>query len=63
MAVRMPSLRPRLPVLAAEALYDKKPSAVVILPWRFAESIRRRHHAYLDGGGRFVVPWPRLEVF
>ncbi len=48
----------RLPVLPSEALYEKRPAAVVILAWKYAEPILRRHVRYLSEGGRFLVPLP-----
>ena len=51
-----------LPVFASEALYEKKPDAVVILAWRFAAMIMKKHQRYLDEGGLFIVPLPKLEV-
>lgn len=52
-----------IPVLPSEAIYSKKPDAVVILAWNFAEPIMRNHSRYLEQGGRFIVPLPKIEVF
>jgi hypothetical protein len=52
-----------IPVLPATSLYDKKPDYVLILAWNFAESIMKKHQAFRDGGGKFIVPLPHLEVF
>lgn len=52
-----------IPVLAPEALYEKKPGAIVILAWRFAATIIKKHRRYLEEGGCFVVPLPKIEVF
>ncbi|MCP5367785.1 MAG: class I SAM-dependent methyltransferase [Hyphomicrobiales bacterium] len=49
-----------IPVLPSAALYDRRPDAVVVLAWNFAESIMARHTEYLRGGGRFIVPLPEL---
>ena len=51
-----------IPVLASEALYEKKPGAIVILAWRFAPMIMTKHKRYLDEGGCFIVPLPQLAV-
>jgi hypothetical protein len=51
-----------IPVLPSAALYEKKPGVVVILAWRFAAMIIKKHQRYLDEGGCFVVPLPKLEV-
>lgn len=51
-----------LPVLPSEALYERRPDAVVVLAWRYHEQIVKRHLAYAQHGGRFVVPMPDLKL-
>jgi SAM-dependent methyltransferase len=51
-----------LPVLPPEALYERRPAAVVVLAWRYHEPIVAKHARYLDEGGRFVIPLPELEL-
>lgn len=51
-----------LPVHSATALYERRPDAVVILAWRYADPIIRNHQAYLRAGGRFIVPVPEVKV-
>ena len=51
-----------LPVLAGDALYDRKPDYVIVLAWRFADMIIGRHSRYLDQGGQFIVPLPNLRA-
>jgi hypothetical protein len=53
----------RIPVVSNAALYERRPDYVVILAWNFADSIMTSHRAYLESGGRFIVPLPRLEVY
>ena len=43
-------------------LMKDKPDYVVILPWNFRDEIVRQQHAFLEAGGRFIVPIPNLEV-
>jgi SAM-dependent methyltransferase len=52
-----------IPVLPSEAIYSKKPDAIVILAWNFAEPIIHNHARYRDHGGKFIVPLPSVEVF
>jgi SAM-dependent methyltransferase len=47
-----------IPVLSPQAIYERQPDYVVILAWNFAESIIRNHRAYLENGGKFIVPIP-----
>ncbi len=51
-----------IPVYPSQALYERKPDYVVVLAWRFAGLILKKHQAFLDQGGRFIVPLPKLEV-
>ena len=51
-----------IPVLPAQALYERRADYAVILAWNFAEPIMRKHSSWRDGGGRFIVPLPTLQV-
>ena len=52
----------RIPVLPASALYEQRPDLVVILAWRYADPIVAKHQRFIEGGGRFVVPWPTFSI-
>jgi hypothetical protein len=52
-----------IPVLPSSAMYERKPDAVVILAWNFAESIMAKHQSYLNDGGIFIVPVPSLVQY
>lgn len=51
-----------LPVLSPAMLYEKRPDYVVVLAWRFSDLIIRRHQAFLDQGGTFILPLPQLKI-
>jgi len=51
-----------LPVYKGEGLPEHDPALVVILAWRYAEPIMRRHQCYIAHGGKFVVPLPDAVV-
>jgi hypothetical protein len=51
-----------VPVYPSEALYQRGADVVAILAWNYAQPIRNRHEAFIDGGGRFIVPLPVLQV-
>jgi len=43
-----------LPTLPSNALNERKPDAVVILAWRYADAIIDKNQQYLAQGGRFI---------
>jgi hypothetical protein len=51
-----------LPVLVPKTLIDRETDYVVILAWRYVEPILAKNRAFLDQGGRFIVPLPNLQV-
>ena len=52
-----------LPVVSSEILHaDGAPDAVVILAWRFADMMIDKNRAYLERGGKFIVPLPVLKI-
>jgi len=51
----------RLPILAPEALVERRPDAVLLLTWNFADEVIRQQARYLDAGGEFIIPVPRVR--
>lgn len=51
-----------IPVLAPEALDDRRPGYVVILPWNLAPEISAEHARIAGWGGRFVTAVPEMRV-
>jgi hypothetical protein len=52
-----------IPVMPSKAIYDKKPDDIVILAWNFAVPIMEKHKAFLETGGKFIVPLPNVEIY
>ena len=52
----------RLPILPPEAIMERKPDFVLLLPWNCKDEILAQQSAYLRGGGRFIVPVPEPVV-
>ena len=51
-----------VPVLAPEALRERRPDYVVILPWNLAREISAEHAYIAEWGGRFVTAVPKVRV-
>ncbi len=50
------------PVLSSSVIYERQPDYIVILAWRYAEPIMKKHQAYLQQGGKFILLWPEIQI-
>jgi len=51
-----------IPILAPEAVFERRPDDLLILPWNLRDEIMEQMSGIRAWGGRFVVPIPALEV-
>ncbi len=51
-----------IPILAPQALAERRPDFVLILPWNIAAEVRQQNAALAALGTRFVTAVPRLEI-
>jgi C-methyltransferase C-terminal domain/Methyltransferase domain/Putative zinc binding domain len=51
-----------LPVMRSEGVYHVKPDLIIVLAWRYADPIIRKHSEYARAGGVFIIPLPDLVV-
>lgn len=51
-----------IPIYPTEKLLKDKPNYVLLLAWNFADEIIKQQQEYLDSGGRFIVPIPKLQI-
>lgn len=51
-----------IPVLSPQAVFDRKTDYVVVLAWQYAEPILKKHGAFLEKGGHFILPMPDVKV-
>ena len=53
----------RLPILPTEELRRRQPDFALLLAWNFAEEIAAQQDAYLQAGGRFIMPTPEPHLY
>jgi SAM-dependent methyltransferase len=51
-----------IPILSPDALRERRPDFVVILPWNIKDEIIAKHGYIAEWGGRFVLAQPTLDV-
>ena len=51
-----------IPVLSADALYERRPDYVMILAWNFAGPIMQMHKKYSNEIGSFILPMPIPQI-
>lgn len=51
-----------IPLLHPKALIEKKPEYTIILAWNYANQIIEKNKAYLENGGRFIIPLPEIKI-
>ena len=51
-----------IPVVSSADGFARKPDYLVILAWNFARTIIDKNAAFRSGGGKFVIPIPKVEV-
>lgn len=51
-----------IPVYSSTELYSRKPDYVMILAWRYADQILKKHQDFLKAGGKFIIPVPKFQI-
>lgn len=51
-----------IPIISEKQARQENPDYMIILPWFFADHFIEREKEYLFGGGKFIVPLPKLRI-
>jgi len=51
-----------VPIVPAEHLEENAPDYAVLLVWNFADEVIAQQRRYLQNGGSFVIPIPKLNI-
>lgn len=51
-----------IPIVSEAEAKAMKPDYILLLPWHFKDGILRREEAYRQQGGKFIVPFPEIEI-
>ena len=51
-----------IPIISEAEAMAIKPDYFIVLPWHFKDGILRREKEYLSGGGKFIFPFPEIEI-
>ena len=51
-----------IPIISEEDARKQNPDYFLVLPWHFLNGFMQRERAFLERGGRFIVPLPEVRV-
>lgn len=51
-----------IPIISEAEARAMNPDYFLVLPWHFKEGILRREQEFLANGGRFIFPFPEIEI-
>jgi hypothetical protein len=51
-----------IPIVSESEAHAMQPDYFLVLPWHFRENILSREQQFLNRGGRFIFPFPKIEI-
>jgi SAM-dependent methyltransferase len=52
----------QIPIVSEEDMRAANPDYLLVLPWHFIDEFVKREGAFLDNGGKLVVPCPKFQI-
>ena len=52
----------RIPIVSEAEARAMRPDYFLVLPWHFKEGILQREQEYIAAGGKFIFPFPEIEI-
>jgi len=52
----------RIPIISEAEAHMMNPDYFLVLPWHFKDGILQRENDYLTKGGKFIFPFPEIEI-
>ena len=52
----------RIPIISEAEARAMEPDYFLVLPWHFKEGILQREQEYIAKGGKFIFPFPEIEI-
>ena len=53
----------KIPIISTKESLNMKPDYYLVLPWHFREGIIKNEKEFLASGGKFIFPFPEIEIF
>ncbi len=51
-----------IPIISEKEARTMKPDYFLVLPWHFREGILKKEKDFLNAGGKFIFPLPKIEI-
>ena len=52
----------QIPIISEEDSRAMNPDYYLVLPWHFLDEFLERERPFLEGGGKFIVPLPEVQI-
>jgi NDP-4-keto-2,6-dideoxyhexose 3-C-methyltransferase len=56
------TLGTNIEIISEEQARAERPDYFLVMPWHFFDEFKKREHAFLEAGGKFILPLPEVKV-